>query len=370
MKLIVKTIYGAEHLLRKELEGLGATNVDMQRRAVTCEADKQTLYRINLWSRLALRVLMPVVEFKATTDKEIYDHVYAYDWHKMLSPEKTILIDHVSFSSIFSNSQFLAYKAKDAIVDKIRDNVGSRPSVSTDCPDVMLNIHATDELISLSLDATGQALNKRGYRTTNVAGTTNEVLAAALVELSGWTPDETLIDPMCGSGTICVEAAMKARNIAPALYRKEVFGFQNWLDFDSEMWQQLVDEAKQARNSKRINIIGSDINPEMLDMAKLATLELDLNHNVHIQRKSLREQERTTETGTIITCPPVDGEFKRGIEDFYKEATFFLSRKFPDHDAWIFSTNLKALRAIEYRSEKKYQIYSGSTEGNFNLYPF
>ncbi len=357
-------------MLRRELEGLGATNVDMQRRAVTCEADKETLYRINLWSRLALRVLIPVVEFQAQNDKEIYDNVYAYNWHEVLSPEKTMMIDHVSFSSIFNNSQFLAYKAKDAIVDKIRDNVGTRPSINTESPDVMLNIHATDDKISLSLDATGQALNKRGYRSAVLPTATNEVLAAALIELAKWSPDDALIDPMCGCGTICIEAAMKARNIAASLYRKEPFGFQNWLDYEPEMWNKLVDEAKQAVNNRRLTIVGSDIDSDALDIAKLSTLELGLNPDVRIMRKSLREQERTTESGTIITCPPVDGDYKRGIEEFYKEITFYMSRKFPDHDAWIFSTNLKALRCIEYRSEKKYQIYSGSTEGNFNLYPF
>lgn len=371
MKLIVKTIYGAEHLLRRELESLGATNVDIQRRAVSCEADKKTLYKINLWSRLALRVLIPVVEFKAETDKDVYDNIFAYPWHEVISPQKTMLIDHVSFSSVLNNSQFLAYKAKDAIVDKIRENVGSRPSIAVENPDVMLNIHATDELVTLSLDASGQALSKRGYRSVVLPDATNEVLAAALVELSGWTPDQALIDPMCGSGTICIEAAMKARNIAANLYRKEAYGFQNWLDYDEKLWNEVVEEARAARNNMRLTIIGSDINTECLDVAKLSTLELSLNPDVRIQRKSLREQTRVTESGVIITCPPVDGEnYRRGIEEYYKEMTYYMSHNFPDHDAWLFSTNLKALRCIEFRSEKKYQIYSGSTEGNFNLYPF
>ncbi|MCQ2203665.1 MAG: class I SAM-dependent RNA methyltransferase [Bacteroidales bacterium] len=372
MKLIVKTLCGAEELLSKELEQLGATNITAQRRAVNCEIeDKRMLYRINLWSRFALRTLVPVVEFTAETDKDIYDAIYAYDWQKIISPEKSILIDHISFSSKFNDSQYLAFKAKDAIVDKIRDKMGARPYVNTEDPDIMLNIHATDDGITLSLDASGSSLNRRGYRNTTTPAMTNEVLAAALVELSGWTPDMALIDPMCGSGTICIEAAMKAQNIAPNLYRKEVFGFVNWSDFDDIIWKELKQEAMDVKNKTRLTIIGADIDPDMLDVAKLSTLELGLNTDVRIMRKGFREMERTTEEGVIITVPPfTQEEGKRPLDDLYKELTYFLSRKFPDHDAWIYSTNLKALRAIEYRSEQKYEIFNGSQEGNFNLYPF
>lgn len=378
MKLIVKTLYGAEDLLSKELEQLGATNITSQRRAVYCEADTRTLYKINLWSRFALRVLVPVVEVKAQTAEELYDAVYAYDWHKVISPDKSIKFDHISFSSVFPDSQFIAYKAKDAVVDKIRDKVGARPYVGFETPDIMLNIHATDDGINVSLDASGASLNKRGYRTISpetsgdvITSATNEVLSAALVELSGWNPESTLIDPMCGMGTICIEAAMKARNIAPNLYRKEVFGFMNWLTYDDKLWKEIKEEAIQVQNKCRLNIIGSDINSDALDIAKLATLELGLNRDVRIMRKGIREQERLTQEGVIITVPPfVQEEGKRELEDFYKEVTYFLSRKYPDHDAWIYSTNLKALRAIEYRAEKKFQIYNGSQEGNFNLYPF
>ncbi|MBP5365126.1 MAG: hypothetical protein J6Y82_04295 [Bacteroidales bacterium] len=371
MKLIVKTLYGAEELLKKELETLGATQVETQRRAVSCQADKQTLYKINLWSRFALRVLMPVCEFAAKDDKELYSHIYEYQWEDMIEPKRSFMIDHISFSSLFPNSQFLAQRTKDAIVDKVRDVRGVRPSVDFDNPDILLNVHATDDCISVSLDASGVTLNHRGYRDVQLPTATNEVLAAVLVEMSGWQPSDTLIDPMCGSGSICIEAAMKARNIAPCLYRKDGFCFQNWKDYDEQMWNNMVDEAKQACNKQRLNIIGSDIDGEAIDIARLSALELSLTPDVRILRKSLREQSRTTESGIVITCPPThQEETKRGLEDFYKEITYYLSHNYPDHDAWIYSTDLKALRAIEYRAEKKFQLYNGSQEGNFNLYPF
>ncbi len=372
MKLIVKTLYGAEALLSKELEQLGATNISEQRRAVSCEIpDYRTLYKINLWSRFALRVLVPVVETTATNDKELYDAVHNYEWHKIITPDKTIMLDHITFSSIFPDSHFLAQKAKDAIVDEIREALGSRPYVDTEYPDIMLNIHATDEQISVSLDASGTSLNRRGYRQGQSQYATNEVLAAALVELSGWKPEMTLVDPMCGTGTICIEAAMKARNIAPNIYRKEPFGFVNWANFDHNVWKELLEEAKSVQNTCRLRIFGSDIDSDSLDIAKLSTLEMSLNNDVRIQRKGVRELERMTEDGVIITVPPyVQEEGRRQLEDLYKEVTYFMSRKLPDYDAWIYSTNLKALHAIEYRSEQKFQIYNGSQEGNFNMYPF
>lgn len=371
MKLIVKTLHGVESLLAKELEQLGATNITTQRRAVACDADLNTLYSINLKSRFALRVLVTCVSFKATNDKEIFDNIYNFGWHEIIDPSKSIMIDHITFSSAFTNSQFLAQKAKDAIVDEIRAHRGSRPSVNFENPDILLNIHATDDLITISLDASGTSLNRRGYRSTTLPTATNEVLAAALVELSGWKPSQTLHDPLCGSGTICIEAAMKARNIAANIYRTEPFAFTNWLNFDEKLWNDIVTKAKDEANHMRISIIGSDIDTDSLDVAKLSTLDLGINTEVRTLRRSFRDAERTTEDGMIITCPPVsEEETRRGLDDMYKEITYYFSRRFPDHDAWIYSTNLKALRAIEFRSEKKIEIYNGGQEGNFNLYPF
>lgn len=371
MKLIVKTLHGVEELLCKELENLGATDIKAQRRAVTCEADKRTMYKINLWSRFALRVLVPVLEFTADNDKEIYDHVYAYGWEDIIAPDKTMMIDHISFSSKFPNSQFLAFKTKDAIVDRIRDKKGARPSVDIKVPDVLLNVHATDELITVSLDATGPtALSRRGYRAEVPQTATNEILAAALVELSGWTAEEPLVDPMCGTGTICIEAAMKARNIAANYYRTEKFGFMNWINFDTVMWSRLMTEAKAERKDVRLNIIGSDVDTETIDIAKQSTLELGLTPDVRITRRSMKEQSRTTQSGIVITCPPVSTEGRRSMEDIYKEITYHLSHNFPDHDVWIYSSNLSALRAVGFRAAKKYEIYVGSVEGNFNMYPF
>lgn len=372
MKIIVKTLFGAEELLARELSRLGAVNINAMRRALTCEADLRTLYDINLRSRMALRVLVPVVECcDAQTDEDLYAAVYDFPWEDMIDPQKTIMIDHMSFSSTFPNSQFLAYRTKDAIVDRIRDKTGLRPSVDTQQPDILLNVHATDDDICVSLDASGASLNKRGYRSQVLPTATNEVLAAALVEMSGWTEGDTLIDPMCGSGTVCIEAAMMARHIAPGILRGDAFGFTQWLNYDAAMWHELREAARSEETKVRLNIIGSDVDTEALDVAKLATLDMGLSPDVRIVRRPLREAQRTTSEGIVITCPPQsEEETRRNLPDLYKEVAYYLSHNYPDHDAWLYSTNLKALRNIGYRTQEKYRIYNGSKEGEFCMYPF
>lgn len=369
MKLIVKTFQGLEKSLEKELASLGAKNISSGRRNVTCETTLEGMYRICLWSRLGLRVLVPILEFDAKNEKEIYDGVFAYNWHELISPDKTFLIDHVSFSQVFPNSQYLAHKSKDAIVDQIRSKMGSRPSVSIDSPDIIVNLHVADTHFTISIDATGQSLNKRGYRSQQLPSTTNEVLASGLVELSGWTVDEALIDPMCGCGTICIEAAMKAMNIAPGL-RRSKFSFMNWLTYDDVIWKKLTDEAKSSVKQVRMNIIGSDVDVEALDIAKQSTLDLGISRDVRIMRCSLREQSSTTQTGVVITCPPVVFEdSQRDIHNFYKEMAYLFLRRYPEHDAWVYSSNQKALRGMDLLPEQKLIVYNGPTEGYFNKYP-
>ncbi|MCF0191370.1 MAG: hypothetical protein HUJ96_08925 [Marinilabiliaceae bacterium] len=372
MKLIVKTLHGVEELLANELGELGAVAIAPERRAVVCEADMRTLYRICLESRFALRVLIEVVKCNPKNDKELYAAVHSFPWHEYISPDHLLYIDHITFSSIWNNSKFLAMKAKDAIVDEINEVCGRRPSISSENFDILLNIHASDEEISLALDASRTTLNRRGYRTSQPQQATNEVLAAALVELSGWTDDMPLYDPMCGVGTICIEAAMKARHIPANYYRKEPFGFALWKNFDEALWQEVRGEAESKITNQRLTIIGSDVNSELLDIYKSSSLLMNLTPDVRCIKQSLKEATRQTSEGVVITCPPVNDDEapRQGIEEYYKEITYYLSHNFPDHDVWVFSTNMKAMRAIPYKSDKRLKVYSNNNEGNFNLYPF
>ena len=368
MKLIVKTLLGAEEILSKELQSLGATNVEVAKKNVTCEADKETLYKICYCARLATRVMVNLLEFPAEDANDIYNNVRAFDWSSIISPKRTMCIDHVSFSQKLGDSDYIALKVKDDIMDQLREKIDATPRLSDDNPDVLVNVHATDERVTVSIDSCGAPLNRRGYRPENLElDVTNEVMAAALVELSGWTPDQTLIDPMCGTGTICIEAAMKGRNIPAQMFRKYPFGFENTLDFDPELWAKVKADAESKITSNRLRISGSDVDTEAIDIAKMTTLDMKLTTEVRINRRSVREQSRMTQEGVVITCPPTDPEqTKRGLEDLYKEITHYMARNFLDHDVWIYSTSEDALDAIPFDAEKEIPF----AEGSFNLYPF
>ncbi|MCI5776585.1 MAG: THUMP domain-containing protein [Bacteroidales bacterium] len=367
MKLIVKTFVGIEPLLAKELEQLGAANIEVQRCVVNCEGDQETLYKICYRSRLAVRVMVSLKVFPAADENDIYKNVRTIAWHDILKDRTTFCVDHVTFSQRMNDSVYIAQKVKDAIIDEMMEATGDRPYVNADDPDYMVNVHVTDERVSVSIDATGAPLDNRGYRPEGIDAATNEVLAAALVDLSGWQPSMTLIDPMCGAGTICIEAAMKARNIPAAFYRKYSFCFESFKDFDADLWKKVKDEADGMRNSVRLSIVGSDIDTDATDIAKTSTLEMRLTTDVRINRRSVREQTRMTQEGVVITCPPTDpDQTRRGLPDFYKEATYYLSHNFPDHDVWIYSTDADAMDAIPFDAERELQV----RDGFFNLYPF
>lgn len=367
MKLIVKTLIGIEDLLAKELESLGATNVEAQRRAVSCEADKEALYRICYCSRLAVRVNVCLAEFEAHDENDIYDGARAIAWHEVMRPETAMIIDHVSFSQEMPDSVRIAKRVNDAIVDAMLDATGHEVYFNSANPDYLVNVHVTDERTSISIDAVGTPLSNRGYRPEDIEAATNEVLAAALIDLSGWEPKQTLVDPMCGAGTICIEAAMKARCIPAAYFRKYAFCFENFVDFDPVIWENVRNEANAKRNNVRLNIVGSDIDVDGIDLAKTSTLEMKLSSDVRIVRKSLREQSRMTQEGVVLTCPPTDPEqTRRGLPDLYKEISYTLSRNFPDYDVWIYSTDEDALDAIPFDAERELEVLGGY----FQLFPF
>ena len=367
MKLIVKTLIGAEEILSKELAKLGATEIELQRRAVYCEADKETLYRICYCSRLAIRVNVRLTEFKAETENDIYDNVRAIAWHEIIRPKSTLYIDHVTYSQAITDSRSAAQRVFDAVTDEMMETTNDHPFSNADDPDYVINVHITDERVAISLDAVGVPLNRRGYRPEGVDAATNEVLAAALVEISGWQPNQALVDPMCGAGTICIEAAMKARNIPAAAYRKYPFLFENYKDFDAALLDKVKADAKAQQNNLRLSIVGSDVDTDATDMAKTSTLEMHLTTDVRIVRRSLREQSRMTSEGVVITCPPTDpDQTRRGLEDFYKEATYYLSRNFSDFDVWIYSTSAEAMDAIPFDAEREME----TLDGYFKLFPF
>ena len=256
-ELIAKTFMGLEPVLAQELTQLGANNVEIGRRMVSFTGDKEMMYRANFQLHTAIRILKPIKHFKAQSADDVYNEVKKIDWSKYLDLKDSFAVDSVVFSDEFRHSKFVAYKVKDAIVDQFREKTGSRPNISVSNPDIRLNMHIAEDRCTLSLDSSGESLHRRGYRQESVEAPLNEVLAAGMILMSGWKGDTDFYDPMCGSGTIVVEAALIARNMAPGLFRKE-FAFEKWKDFDADLFSSIYDDDSQEREFTH-HIYGSDV---------------------------------------------------------------------------------------------------------------
>ena len=245
--MLAKTFKGLEQVLAGELIELGANNIQIQRRAVSFTGDKRILYSANFCLRTASRVLVPIATFKAKKTDDIYDQTKLIDWSQYMTPKTTFQIDATVYSDLFRHSQFITYRVKDAIVDYWMEHDGVRPSVQLTNPDMYLNIHIAGDTVTLSLDSSGESLHKRGYRVANTQAPINEALAAGMLLLAGWKGQSDFYDPMCGSGTLLIEAALIARNIAPGIYRKG-FAFEKWANFDADLFEDISSDDSRERD--------------------------------------------------------------------------------------------------------------------------
>ncbi len=368
MELLIKTFHGLEDVLVDELKVLGADNIKPLKRAVSCEGDLTLLYKANLQLRTALRILVPIATFKASNEDELYKKIYDIDWSKYLTDRKTFAIDAVAFSDMFTHSKYLGLKTKDAIVDQFREKTGKRPSVNVESPDLLINIHVSHDKFTVSLDSSGESLHRRGYRDVGHKAPLNEVLAAGMILLSGWTKDMPLIDPMCGTGTILMEAAMIACCIPPGHKRKE-FSFMRWVDYDDLLWTQVKEAAEKRINYPKTNIVGGDNNAEAVDMAKTSTLDARLNRQIRILRASIQEHVPTATSGMVITNPPYGERMKKDdIDNFYKTIGSLMKKNFGNYTVWIITSNNDALKHIGLKPSKKITLFNGPLECKFVKY--
>ncbi len=369
MKLIAKTFHGLENVLAEEIQGIGAQNVNKVNRAVEFEGDKEVLYKANLHLRTAIRILVPIHKFEAKDDKQLYDGVRKYDWSQIMDVNQTLAIDPVVYSELFKHSKFVALKTKDAIVDQFRDNCGERPSVDVDDPDMRLVIHVAKDNVTISMDSSGDSLHKRGYRGGNHKAPLNEVLAAGMVMLSGWDKKMPLIDPMCGSGTIVMEAVMYARNYPPGLH-KEKFGFMGWKDYDEKLWKEIVEKAKDQIENPRLKIFGSDISMKAIDIARESALKFRLNRDIRFSVSSFEKLEPDYPKGMIIVNPPYGERLMKGenMIDFYRMIGNQLKRTFIGYDAWVITSNKEALKNVGLKPLEKLTLYNGALECGFHKF--
>lgn len=366
--ITAKTQQGLEPLLAKELQNIGATQISIHNRAVSYKGDKAVLYKSNLWLRTALRILVPVAKFKVTNERELYEEVRRIDWTKYLDVDGTLAIDGIVKSDFFNHSQYVALKTKDAIVDEFRDKFGKRPSVDIVNPSLRINIHIFKDDCTISLDSSGDSLHRRGYREEANMAPLNEVTAAALIMLTEWNGEGVFMDAMCGSGTILIEAAMKAKNMAPGLLRKK-FGFETWKDFDAELWENIRQDAYQSINETETTFIGSDKVFKVTEIARHNVMLAGLDEDIRISNKQFEEQKPPAQGGIVIMNPPYGERLPVDeINAFYKAIGDKMKKDFASYQVWILSSNKEALKHIGLATSKKFTIWNGPLECKFHRY--
>jgi putative N6-adenine-specific DNA methylase len=369
--MIAKTIFGLEETLAAELLRLGAKNIESHNRAVSFEGDEGFMYKANLSLRTALRVLVPIAAFKIRDEKSLYAEVQKIDWEQYLDVGDTLAIDTVLNSELFTHSQYLSQKTKDAIVDQFRAKYAERPSVDLDHPTIRIHQHVFNDTCTLALDSSGESLHKRGYRDKTNLAPINEVLAAGLVLLSGWDKRSNFIDPMCGSGTILIEAALYANNIPPGYYREE-FGFQRWkkfMPFNEELWNTIFDAAVNKITDHKQVILGGELSPNVAKKAKENIKHAKVDDVVSIRNCDMKDFEVPAGRGVVIINPPYGERMdKDNIEELYKMMGDTFKQKFKGYDCWILSSNLDALKNVGLRPSRKITLFNGQLECKFMKY--
>jgi len=367
-KFHAKTLKGLEPLLAEELKSLGASRTDIVNRGVTFYGGIALMYRVNLASRLALRVLLPILRFEAGDSDTLYRKVRRFDWSSYLDNRMTFSIDSVVHSPHFNNSQYVSQRVKDAIVDRFREATNLRPSVNREQPDLLINVHISGKWVTISLDSSGGSLHRRGYRTGHgyFEAPLNEVLAAGMVMISGWEGQTPFLDPMCGSGTLAIEAALIAANIPPGIFRKQ-YGFENWKDFDRDLMEHVAQKLSNEREVG-VPIIARDKDSEAVDLTRRQVKQMDLQHIITVEQGDLADTEGM-EGVTLITNPPYGERMKSDdIESLYSMIGSTLKHKYPGSDTWILSSSKKALGRVGLKPATKRVLFNGSLECSYVNY--
>ena len=365
--MIAKTFMGLEEVLAKELIELGANNVEIGRRMVSFSGNKEMMYRANFQLHTAIRILKPIATFKAMSPEDVYNEVQKIDWSEYIGKGKTFSVDSVVYSEEFRNSRFVTYKVKDAIVDQFRENTGIRPNISVSNPDIRINIHIAESDCTVSLDSSGESLHRRGYRQEQVEAPLNEVLAAGMILMSGWNGETDFIDPMCGSGTLLIEAALIARNISPGVFRKE-FAFEKWADFDADLFDMIYNDESREREFEH-HIYGYDIDIKAVNTALLNVKAAGLTKDISVEEKDFATFEGHPEKALMMTNPPYGERISTSnLLGTYKMIGERLKHHFRDNEAWVLSYRSECFDQIGLKPSIKIALYNGSLECELRKY--
>ena len=367
-KMIAKTFFGFEEILAKELQMLGAQDVEAGIRMVSFKGDKGFMYKANLALRTALKILKPIYHFKATNDENLYKGISGINWSRYINSNQTFVIDTTVHSDYFKHSQFVSQKCKDAIVDQFRNKTGQRPSVDKDFPDLRINIHIDKDQVSVALDTSGNSLHQRGYKTATNIAPINEVLAAGMLLLSGWDGQGDFLDPMCGSGTILAEAAMIACNIPANINRKE-FGFEKWNDWDNDLFDQILESLLKKVREYHYTIKGFDKAPSAVNKAKDNIKNANLDEYVSVSEYNFFNSEKTTQGPLhMVFNPPYGERLDIEMEEFYKNIGDTLKKNYPGTNAWFITANLEALKFVGLKPSRKIKLFNASLEARLVKY--
>lgn len=365
--MIAKTFQGLEEVLAAELTALGANDIQIGRRMVSFSGDKEMMYKANFCLRTAIRILKPIKHFTAQDADEVYEQIKAIHWEDYLSVDNSFAIDAVVFSEEFRHSKFVSYRIKDAIVDYFREKTGKRPNVRINKPDVLLNIHIAENNCTLSLDSSGESLHRRGYRQEAIEAPLNEVLAAGMILMTGWHGECDLIDPMCGSGTIPIEAALIARNIAPGVFRKE-FAFEKWPDFDRDLFDEIYNDDSQEREFTH-KIYGYDNNPKANTIAMHNIKAAGVSKDVVLKLQPFQQFEQPKEKSIIITNPPYGERISSNdLLGLYEMIGERLKHAFTGNTAWILSYRDECFDKIGLKATKRIPLLNGALDCEFRQY--
>lgn len=381
-RCLAKTFKGLEEVLAAELIALGANDVQLERRAVSFRGDKALLYRANLCLRTALRILVeiktvgfqPSVFRRRKPEDALYEFVKGVDWSQFMSVDNTFAIDATVYSDTFRNSRFVTYRVKDAVADYWLERAQRRPNVNTEDPDLRINIHIAGEQVTLSLDSSGESLHKRGYRVATTEAPINEVLAAGLLRIAGWEGQSDFYDPMCGSGTFLIEAALMARNIPPCIFRKS-FAFERWPDFDAELWSDIYNDDSAEREFTH-KIYGSDASFYAIQQAEKNIKSAGVQKDVELKQIRMEEikwgneKMNKCENALVLLNPPYGERLasNKDMEDLYGKIGTALKHQFAGATAWIISSNDAAMKCIGLKPSKKMRLLNGELDCQFNKY--
>lgn len=370
--LALPTLAGLEPVLAEELTQLGARNVEPGRRVVTCQGGTDLVYRANLHCRTALRVLLALDEFVAEYDDHLYDRVRATNWRKYLQPEGSLFIQVVDAGRYYRNSHYVAQRVKDAIVDQFRQKYDTRPSVSKKQPDLRIHLHVgRGGKHTLSLDTSGDGLHRRGYRRRGGPAPLNEVLAAGLVALSGYDGERPFVDPMCGSGTIAIEAATLAARRAPGLNRS--FGFERWPDFDADLWRTIKRDAESSIRTPPHPIVAADQEAAAVAATRQGAERAGVDAFLTLHRSPFSELARhlrpRPENALLVMNPPYEERMQTGdIEGFYRHVGDALKQDWKGSTAWVLSASKLGLKNMGLKTSRRIPLVNGPLEARFCRY--